>query len=242
MTLLANVKERLSRFFTLRTEKDKVWLKYLKDEIDYVNGGVYLHTRTPVYHKQKVSGGGFTVETTTEANCYIILEQGAVTTGQANSSYATLNGNKLSINPYVKNGVYNVRFDNESQGSLKIFVPPYNTATDNYQGFEYEEEIRKQSMELISLTSEDNNSKLNMTVNVGNGMPDQEVRFFTFYRDGTVHFAESKFLTSGQTSVSVTGLNVGNQDDGVRIDLKPIKKYGAFFLGRQILIKFTGNN
>ena len=79
---------------------------------------------------------------------------------------------------------------------------------------------------------------MNATVTVGDGIVGQEVKFFTYYRDGTVHFSQSKILTAGQTVVSVTGLSIGNQDVGVRIDLKPIKKDGVYYMGKSIKVPF----
>lgn len=232
MTLFINIIEKLKPYFTLRSEKEDVWSGYLCEDTKYVNGGVYVHSETPIYHKQKYGSDVWNGGGDSEVTCTLLVDGDNVVNNQLKIMEVLLDNQQINVRySIIENGV-TLTFNDEVDGLIQVSIPSLNERQHHYQGLIFKRRVKKQSLQLSGQFNRTETS-LSFHLELTNPCNGQMIRCTTLYRNGTTNKKKDVILSNGQTNVNIT-MDKGTQDVGLRIELRPILKDEIMYMGKSI--------
>ncbi len=245
MTNLLNVPTKLKEFFTLRTDKDNVWLSYLYSETKYVNGSVYIHALAPEYHNQKLDS--VVVSHDDNSIIFFIYTTGEEFIESQFEDMEVMMGGEFKDFSYVviENEDYNelkVTMDKEDvdDGVLRINIPPYNTREDLYEGVVVSREIINQDVIFKgtpNVYTENNKTYLGISYYVINPLVNQQFKISSYDRNKYVLDSKTVQLTSGSGNTNGVSLVLELKKSNYvywNVELLPMCKNNKCYTGKYI--------
>lgn len=229
MTLFIDLKEKIKKFFVLKsekvTDKDTIWGDYIRSQTSYVNGAVYIHESPPSVHKQEFSFATLNVNQENEIVCVIGAKGTSFTVNQLRRAVVLVDGTLCTVKSVsATNDVATLIFDNVSvSGNLKVQIPSYNDVGNVYSGLVFQRQIVAQSMTFTPISISSNS--ISFSVTISNPCPLQQVKASTVYRTGQTNYTKVISLPPQQSlgnphTVTFT-MSRGSQDVGVFVELVP---------------------
>ena len=228
MTLFIDLKEKIKKFFVLKsekvTDKNTIWGDYIRSQTSYVNGAVYIHESPPTVHKQEFSFATFNVNQNNEIVCVIGAKGKKFAVNQLRRTVVLVDDTVCAVKSVsATNDVATLIFDNVSvSGNLKVQIPSYNDIGNVYSGLIFQRQIVAQSMTFTPISI---SNSVSFSVTISHPYPLQQVKASTIYRTGQTNYTKVISLPEQQSlgnpyTVTFT-IPRGSQDVGVFVELVP---------------------